>query len=133
MSNLADLAHYTINDNESKMKEFMLLFRLPQQAGEDTVSEEGMKALSKKWENWVGGIAAQGKVVSAGPRLEPVGKVLKNGGVVTDGPFVEVREMLGGFLRIKAASLDEATTLAHGCPAIDQGGTVEVRPIMVYS
>ncbi|MFD1771234.1 YciI family protein [Sphingobacterium suaedae] len=115
------------------MKEFMLLFRLPQHAEETIVDAEEMKALGKKWEDWVGGIAAQGHVVSAGPRLEPNGKVLKKGGVVTDGPFVEVREMLGGFLRIQADSLEEATTLAHGCPAIDQGGTVEIRPVFTFS
>ena len=60
------------------------------------------------------------------------GKVLKAGGVVTDGPFVEIREMLGSFIVVKADNLDEATTLAHGCPAIDQGGSVEIRPIFQY-
>jgi|SRR5690606_33008948 hypothetical protein len=111
------------------MKEFMFLFRLPNQADSHEMTPENMKALAKKWDDWVGGIAAQGKVVSAGPRLESTGKVLKKSGVITDGPFVEVREMLGGFLRITADSLEEATTLAHGCPAIDQGGSVEIRPV----
>jgi len=57
------------------------------------------------------------------------GKVLKPGGIITDGPFVEIREVLGSFIVVKADSLEEATTLAHGCPAIDQGGSVEIRPI----
>lgn len=111
------------------MNEFMFLFRLPNMTDESETTPEKMQELGKKWEDWVGGIAAQGKVVSAGPRLESTGKVLKKGGVITDGPFVEVREMLGGFLRIKADNLEEAVTLAHGCPAIDQGGTVEIRPV----
>lgn len=111
------------------MTEFMFLFRLPHHVDERETTPEKMKELGKKWDDWVGGIAAQGRVVSAGPRLESTGKVLKKSGLVTDGPFVEVREMLGGFLRIKADNLEEATTLAHGCPAIDQGGSVEIRPV----
>ena len=57
------------------------------------------------------------------------GKVLKPGGVVTDGPFVEIRERLGSVLIVKADNLEEATTLAHGCPVLDADGSVEIRPI----
>jgi hypothetical protein len=85
--------------------------------------------LQKKWHDWAGGIAAQGKLASNGPRLSLEGKVLKAGGVITDGPFVEIREILGSFIIVKADSLEEATTLAHGCPAVDYGGSVEIRPI----
>ena len=87
-------------------------------------------ALSKKWKDWAGSIAAQGRLVSNGPRLADAGKVLKAGGVVTDGPFVEIRERLGSFIVVKAESLEDATTLAHGCPALDWQGSVEIRPIM---
>jgi hypothetical protein len=88
-----------------------------------------MKELGKKWQDWVGGIASQGKFVNNGIRLSMEGKVLKAGGVITDGPFVEIKEKLGSFIIVKADSLEEATTLAHGCPAIDEGGSVEVRPV----
>jgi len=110
------------------MKEFMLLFR---QANYDysKATPEEMKTLQKKWHDWAGGISAQGKLVSNGPRLALEGKVLKAGGVITDGPFVEIREILGSFIIIKADNLEEATTLAHGCPAVDAGGSVEIRPI----
>ena len=110
------------------MKEFALLFR---QADYDysTATPEKMKMLGKKWQDWVGGIAAQGKLSNNGIRLSMEGKVLKAGGVITDGPFVEIKEKLGSFIVIKADSLEEATTLAHGCPAIDENGSVEIRPI----
>ena len=75
------------------------------------------------------GIVSQGKMVSNGTRLAMEGKVLKSGGVVTDGPFVEIREMLLSFIVIKAESLEEATTLAHGCPVLDVNGSVEIRPV----
>jgi hypothetical protein len=110
------------------MKDFMLLFRQPSYDYSNTSKEE-MQALTKKWQDWVGSIAAQGKLGANGQRLALEGKVLKAGGVVTDGPFVEIRERLGSFIIVKADSLEEATTLAHGCPALDANGSVEIRPI----
>lgn len=112
------------------MKEFMLLFRQPSYDYSNTSPKE-MEVLAKKWKDWASSIASQGKLVSNGPRLAMEGKVLKAGGVITDGPFVEIRERLGSFIIIKANSLEEATTLAHGCPALDANGSVEIRPLYV--
>jgi hypothetical protein len=110
------------------MKEFMLIFRQPSYDFSN-VSPKEMQALTKKWQDWVGGIAAQGKLATTGMRLATEGKVLRPGGVVTDGPFVEIRERLGSFLVVKAENIEEALTLAHGCPALDADGSVEVRPV----
>ncbi|HEV8284893.1 MAG TPA: YciI family protein [Chitinophagaceae bacterium] len=110
------------------MKEFVLLFRQPNYDYRNTDPEK-MKELGKKWQNWVSGIVSQNKLSSNGIRLSLEGKVLKPGGVITDGPFVEIKEKLGSFIVIKAESMEEATTLAHGCPAIDEGGSVEIRPV----
>lgn len=109
------------------MKEFALLFRFP--TLEYRANPTEMQAITKKWQDWAGGLASQGKISSNGLRLSMEGKVLKPGGVITDGPFVEIRERLGSFIVVKADSLEEATTLAHGCPALDQDGSVEIRPI----
>jgi hypothetical protein len=68
-------------------------------------------------------------MVSNGMRLAMEGKVLRPVGVVTDGPFVEIRERLGSFIVVKAENLEEATTLAHGCPVLEQDGSVEIRPV----
>jgi hypothetical protein len=108
------------------MKEFALLFRQPSYDYNHKTADE-MQAINKVWADWIGNIAAQGKFVSSGARLADEGKVLKAGGVITDGPFVEIREILGGLIVIKADDIEEATTLAHGCPAIDYGGSVEIR------
>ncbi len=110
------------------MKDFALLFRQPS-FDHSKASPEEMQALGKKWADWAGSIAAQGNLSNNGLRLDLTGKVLKAGGVVTDGPFVEIREMLGSFIVVKADSLEDATTLAHGCPVLDAGGSVEIRPI----
>jgi len=109
------------------MKEFMLLFRQP--PFDHNTTPQDWQALAKKWKDWVEGLTSKGSFVSNGQRLAMEGKVLKPGGVITDGPFVEAREILGSFIIVKAENLDEATTLAHGCPAIDTGGSVEIRPI----
>ena len=110
------------------MKEFVLLFRQPDYDYSKATPEK-MKALHKKWQEWGEAIAEQGKLANNGPRLTMEGKVLKPGGVITDGPFVEIKEKLGGLIIVKAESLEEAITLAHGCPAIDEGGSVEIRPV----
>lgn len=110
------------------MKEFALLFRQPS-LDYSSVTPIEMQALTKKWHDWAAAIAAQGNMSSQGIRLSPEGKVLRTGGVITDGPFVEIHEILGSFVVIKANSLEEAVTFAHGCPVLERGGSVEIRPI----
>jgi len=110
------------------MKEFALLFRQPS-FDYSNLSADEMAALSKKWSDWAGALAAEGRLVDNGVRLDPTGKVLKAGGLVTDGPFVEIREILGSLVVIKADNLDDAITAAHGCPVLDRGGSVEIRPV----
>jgi len=112
------------------MKEFALLFRQPNFGDIDKLSPEEFKAIGKKWQDWTGNLAAQGKMAGNGLRLSLDGKVLKAGGVITDGPFVEIKEMLGSFIVVKADSLEDATTLAHGCPSLDANGSVEIREVV---
>jgi hypothetical protein len=110
------------------MEDFVFLFRQPD-IDRSNLSQTEMQAIFNKWDNWFGGIAAQGKISNMGIRLVSPGKVLKAGGVITDGPFVEIRERLNGFIVVKADSLEEAVTLAHGCPALEFNGSVEIRPV----
>jgi hypothetical protein len=58
------------------------------------------------------------------------GKVLMAGDVITDGPFVETKGLLGSYIVLKADSLEDATAPAHGCPVLDADGSVEIRPIL---
>lgn len=64
----------------------------------------GKCAIARKRQDWVGSIAAQGKLSRNGPRLPLEGKVLKSGGVITEGPFVEIRERPGIQQRIDGLS-----------------------------
>jgi len=109
------------------MEEFALIFR--HLTGSSMPTEEQVNASIPQWDSWKAGIAAQGKFVSI-RRLGYTGKVLSISGVITDGPFVEIKEQLGGFMIVRAENMDEVITLAHGCPIFDLGGNVEIRPFI---
>jgi hypothetical protein len=110
------------------MNEFMMIFRhTPNPAFQ--MSPEQMQAEIKKWQDWIGGIAAQGKFTGTN-QLGFEGKTLMPNNTVTDGPYAEVKEIVGGYVLVKANSLDEAIKLAEGCPILAVGGHVEVRNIM---
>lgn len=111
------------------MSDFILLFR-QSTLDRNALSPNELEAMTKRWQSWVGGIEAQGKLADNGTRLAMEGKVLRADGLITDGPFVEVKERLGSFLVVSANSLDEATGLAHGCPVLAMGGSVEIRPLL---
>ncbi|MBO9702995.1 MAG: transcription initiation protein [Sporocytophaga sp.] len=110
------------------MKEFLLIFRADYKAMPQASPEE-MQATTQRWMNWVAGIAAQGKLADRGNRLVNTGKVLKDDTIVSDGPYAEIKESILGYSVVKAASLEEAAKLAHGCPIFAVGGNVEVREI----
>lgn len=92
-------------------------------------SPEQMQSSIQQWIDWIGGIAAQGKLASAN-RLGFEGKTLKPNNVIADGPYAEVKEIVGGYIVVKATNLDEAMKLAEGCPIHNSGGHVEVRNVM---
>jgi hypothetical protein len=72
-----------------------------------------------------------GAKFAGGNALQPTSTATSiQGGVVTDGPFAETKEALGGYYLIDAADLDEAIAIAKDCPA--RFGGVEVRPIMTF-
>lgn len=111
------------------MKEFMMLFR----SEENTVhpAPEEMQAQIDLWQDWIGGIAAQGKFVGTNA-LGIEGKVVGPNNVVTDGPYIEMKEMVGGYIIVKADDIDDAVRLSEGCPTLSAGGKVEVRDVMVF-
>ncbi|HSQ44517.1 MAG TPA: YciI family protein [Ginsengibacter sp.] len=108
------------------MKDFLFVFR---GNGTPDASPDEMQAMTKRWMDWIGGIAAQNKLGDRGNRLFPSGKVVKPDNIITDGPYSEIKESIGGYSIVKANSLEEAAELAKGCPGLTVGGTVEVREI----
>src|ERR1700712_5628805 len=111
------------------MKDFLLIFRGSSVAPATPASPEQMQASMKKWMDWIGGIAAQNKLIDRGNRLSSAGKVVKPDNIVTDGPYSEIKELIGGYTLIKAESIEEAAEMSKSCPILSVGGNVEVREI----
>lgn len=109
------------------MKEFLFLYRTDYNQMQQATPEQ-MQASLQKWMNWLGSIAAQNKLIDKGNRLENSGRIVKND-VITNGPYAEIKESIGGYSVIKAKSYDEAVETAKGCPINVTGGNVEVREI----
>ena len=80
------------------MKEFLLVFRRDFVTNEAQPSPEQMQGMMKHWQDWMGGIAAQNKLVSSGNRLSSEGRVVKPNNVVTKGPYAEIAEAIGVIL-----------------------------------
>ncbi len=111
------------------MDEYLILMRLDLITKEAQPSPEQLESYMKMYHDWVGGIAAQNKFVG-GTGLATEGKVIKFGPVITDGPFVEIKESLAGFITIRATDLEDATNIAKQCPILGgEGNSVEVRKI----
>ena len=90
------------------------------------MSPEEMQQHLKHWETWIGEGMKNGWMLDPGDALTPEGRVV-SAKVVTDGPFVESKEIVGGFSIVEADSVDAAAKLAKGCPGLQVGGKVEVR------
>lgn len=112
------------------MKEFVMIFR-SESLPEKRFSPDEMQEMMKAWQNWMGGIAAQGKLASSGNRLGGEGRGVKPGNVITNGPFVELKEIISGYIVVTADSIEEAAEMAKGCPmVVGGGGFVEVRDVI---
>ncbi|GAB3907643.1 hypothetical protein GCM10028803_41750 [Larkinella knui] len=110
------------------MDEFILIFRHEDASGR--VSPEQMQTWMKQTMDWIGGIAAQNKYSGGNGLPFQDARVVRPNNVVTNGPFGEIKETIGGYTIVKADSLDEAVEFAKGCPVLQgEGNSVEVRKI----
>ncbi len=112
------------------MKEFLLIFRRDFASKEVPPSPEQLQSMMKPWQDWMGSLAAQNKLANPGNRLASEGRVVKSDRLVTNGPYVEIKEAIGGYIIVKADSIDEAAELSKDCPVLNIGGNVEVRMIV---
>jgi len=109
------------------MNEFAFLYR----GGERPSSPEQGQQVLQKWMAWFKDLGDNGHIVDRGQPLERSGKIVRGTSkTVTDGPFAETKDVVGGFTLIKANDVAHAAELAKGCPILDRGGYVEVRPVM---
>lgn len=111
------------------MTDFLYIFR----GGVDmkTLTPEQMQQLMGAWFAWIHDLRQRG-AYQAGDPLDDAGRVVAGvgGKSVTDGPYAEGKEEVGGYVIVAAATIDQAAALAKSCPILANGGTVEVRPIV---
>ena len=93
---------------------------------------EQMQQSFQKWMTWIQNMKARGQYIAGEPLERNPARVLRgpHGAKVTDGPFTEAKEVVGGYMLVAAASFEEAVAISKDCPAYDAGGSVEVRQIM---
>jgi hypothetical protein len=111
------------------MDEFILIFR--HEDGNKIASPEQMQLWMKQTMDWIGGIAAQNKFVAGnGLPFDETNRVVWHNNVVTNGPFGDIKETIGGYIIVRAESVEEAVEFAKGSPVLlGEGNSVEVRKI----
>lgn len=111
------------------MKEFALIFRLKSISDFKPTPEQMQERIK-----WLGNIEAQNKLVDRGNTLLPIAgsaKTVRPGNLVLDGPHMEVKEFVSGYVVLQVADMDEAVAIAQSNPIFDQvGGNVEVREVL---
>ena len=109
------------------MSEYVFLYRGAQRP----TSPQDAQQVMQKWMAWFQDLTAKGHIKDPGQPLEPTGKVVTGWQkTVTDGPFAEAKDLVGGYTLILASDLAEAAEISKGCPIFERSGYVEVRPVM---
>ena len=109
------------------MSEYVFLYR----GAERPSTPQDTQQIMQKWMNWLQDLGNKGHIKDRGQPLEPTGKIVSGRQkTVTDGPFAEAKDLVGGYTLIEAKDLTEAAELSKGCPIFERNGFVEVRPVM---
>jgi hypothetical protein len=109
------------------MPRFLFIYRSDKDTF-DTMPPEEIQRFNQMWQTWRDGGSEQGWMLDASKALKTEGRVVSDINIVTDGPLVEGNDVVRGYVAIEAATLDTAAELAKGCPVLQHGGRVEVRP-----
>lgn len=113
------------------MKDFMMIFMGPSYE-ELGLSPEELQARMGKWFAWSQKMETAG-ILKGGEALHSTGKrISSNDRTVTDGPFVESKELIGGYYTVSANSIDDVVEIAQDYPDYDLDGSVEIREVMVF-
>ena len=112
------------------MNEFLLIFRRDFTTKDIQPSPNELQDHLKQWQEWFGNLTAQDKLSRPLQRWDGQGVVVSNAKNVTNGPFTEIKESIGGMIFVKATDYDEAAEIAKGCPVLNLGGNVEIRRAM---
>lgn len=107
------------------MEKFIYLFR----GGLTPTNNDEWQAHMQKWGAWIQNMQQSGTYVAGDPLAANGKQVNGTKKVITDGPFTEAKEMVGGYIIVNANDIDHAVEISKDCPIFDEDGKVEVRPI----
>jgi hypothetical protein len=131
VSGLAQVERRKIARHQARsnpMSEFTFLFR----GRNGSTSPEQMQQTMKKWLAWFKELGDKGHIKYPGHPLQGTGKVVSGiQKIVHDGPYAEAKDVVNGFTLINAKDLAQAVELSKGCPILEAGGSVEVRPVQI--
>jgi hypothetical protein len=114
-------------NTENNTSEYMLLFRGAQ--WDKGLAPEEIQNVLGRFMGWFERLKAEG-IAKTGQPLAREGKIVSGKkGTVSDGPFAESKEAIGGYFLLNVASLEDAVEIARQCPILEYGSTVEVRPV----
>ena len=109
------------------MARFLFVYRSSAEQHEAEMAPEAMQQIMEAWNVWIGKGMQEGWMVDAGDALKLEGKVVNDQKAVSDGPFVESKELVGGYSIIQCDGVDAAVEIAKTCPASESpGGTIEI-------
>ena len=121
-----------MSKEDGTISEFTYLFR----GGLSSASPDQRQKHMERWVAWFKELGEKG--VISDPR-NPPGHPLEAGGKVvrgtqksvTDGPYAEAKDIVGGYILVEARDLAQAVEISKGCPILEAGGSVEVRPVQI--
>jgi hypothetical protein len=109
------------------MSQYLFLYRGAQRPSAPQEAQQIMQ----KWMTWLQELGKQGYIKDPGQPLEPTGKIVSGRQKsVTDGPFAEAKDLIGGYTIVEAKDISEAAEISKGCPIFERDGFVEIRPVM---
>ncbi len=91
---------------------------------------EEMQTHMEKFGKWMGELAQKGALVGGDPLHKEGMQVIGTKKTVTDGPFIEAKELVGGYVIVNAKDIQDAVEISKGCPILDVDGKIEVRRVM---
>jgi hypothetical protein len=114
------------------MASFMLLLHRPVDRTRANLSPETVASVTREYMDWADRVRAQGRLKGSNKLTDDAGRIMRgiSGRVsTTDGPFVESKEIVGGYFLLSAGNYAEACRIAEDCPHLKYGSYIEVRQV----
>src|SRR4029079_18654237 len=117
------------------MSDFVYLFRVSEAGQKEAMgTPERAQQSMQAWLAWMRDLEAKGHLKERGQPLDRAGKVVRGKNrMISDGPYVEVKDLVAGYIIVSARDLAEAAALSESCPILEGDGSVEIRPVMAMN